>query len=340
MSSGQKSRSGNVLVHPRRDTSRGRPPTGAGHASSRDSGLLTTPTDADIRLLNVFRTIVRCRGFAPAQAELNSSQSTISTQIAALEAKLGVRLCERGRSGFMLTEEGESIYTATNELFAAIEDFRIKAAESRHCLAGELRLGIVDAIATNASCNISAAIAKFKERSSEVNIKLSVAPPTDLETAILDGRLHLAISFFPHRLPTLTYEPAFVEDQILHCGAKHPLFAEDDEQQLLDKLPSCDYVDRSYMEDPFAAQALAFQRDKCSALNMEAIAILILSGKFVGYLPTHYGHYWVARGEMRTLVPHVSVHRTEFHLIADRNHRLPKIARAFLQDFRSTRETF
>lgn len=50
----------------------------------------------DLRLLHIYVTIARCEGFSAAQAHLNMSQSAISSSMAALETRLGYRLCERG----------------------------------------------------------------------------------------------------------------------------------------------------------------------------------------------------------------------------------------------------
>jgi DNA-binding transcriptional LysR family regulator len=45
--------------------------------------------------------VVECGGFTPAQAELNISASALSTKMAALETRLGMRLCQR--DGFALS---------------------------------------------------------------------------------------------------------------------------------------------------------------------------------------------------------------------------------------------
>ena len=68
---------------------------------------LTTP---DLGLLRVFVTVVHSGGFSAARTELNVSQPTISMKISDLEARLGMRLCERGRAGFKLTAEGQLVY--------------------------------------------------------------------------------------------------------------------------------------------------------------------------------------------------------------------------------------
>ena len=65
----------------------------------------TTPigrlSKTDLHLLAVFMTVVENGGFAAAQVTLNVGQSTVSRHIGDLEKRLGMRLCQRGRVGFL-----------------------------------------------------------------------------------------------------------------------------------------------------------------------------------------------------------------------------------------------
>ncbi len=65
---------------------------------------------SDIHCLGVFRTIVEAGGVSTAATRMNLDVSTVSRQLKDLEIRLGMRLCERGRSGFALTTEGEAVY--------------------------------------------------------------------------------------------------------------------------------------------------------------------------------------------------------------------------------------
>ena len=56
-------------------------------------------SDADMRLLRVFKSVVDCGGMAAAELELNIGISTISKHVKDLETRLGLTLCHRGRSG-------------------------------------------------------------------------------------------------------------------------------------------------------------------------------------------------------------------------------------------------
>jgi len=60
----------------------------------------------DLHMLAVFMTVAECGGFAAAQVALNASQSTIGRQISDLERRFGMRICQRGRAGFRLTDKG------------------------------------------------------------------------------------------------------------------------------------------------------------------------------------------------------------------------------------------
>ncbi len=92
--------------------------------------------DVDLRLLRVFDVVVRCGGLSAAQAELNVGQSTISMQLAQLEVRLGARLCERGRGGFRLTEEGRAIHEASQRLLSAVDGFRLEADQLKKTFSG------------------------------------------------------------------------------------------------------------------------------------------------------------------------------------------------------------
>lgn len=66
------------------------------------------------------------------------SRSAISLHMSDLENRLGIRLCQRGRAGFALTDEGREILEYIEVLTAAIEDFRSKVNQMHNRLKGSL----------------------------------------------------------------------------------------------------------------------------------------------------------------------------------------------------------
>ncbi len=72
-----------------------------------------------------------------------------------LEKRLGMRLCQRGRAGFALTDEGREVYRATQTLLAALEVPREVNDLHQH-LRGELNIGIINNLVTLPQMRITA----------------------------------------------------------------------------------------------------------------------------------------------------------------------------------------
>ncbi|WP_162955898.1 LysR family transcriptional regulator, partial [Pseudomonas aeruginosa] len=169
--------------------------------------MLRNVTDLDLRLLRIFACVVKCGGFTAAQAELNMSQSNISMHIASLEKRLGYRLCERGKGGFRLTAKGRRVLEASRTMFDAIGLFRDQAQALSGRLVGELYLGLADNLATLPQARFGDALARFQRRDQDVQLNLFVNSPTELELAVIEGELDLAISYFSRSRPSLEYRP-------------------------------------------------------------------------------------------------------------------------------------
>ena len=101
-------------------------------------------SDYEIRLVRIFKTVVECGGFTAAETTLGISRSAISQHMSDLESRLGFSLCQRGRGGFSLTEEGKEIYQAGLTLLTALETFKSDVNALHHTIKGELNIGITD----------------------------------------------------------------------------------------------------------------------------------------------------------------------------------------------------
>ena len=75
--------------------------------------VLNQVSDFELRLLRVFKVVVESGGFSAAESALGITKSAISQHMSDLEKRLGLRLCQRGRSGFALTDEGAEVLLAT-----------------------------------------------------------------------------------------------------------------------------------------------------------------------------------------------------------------------------------
>jgi DNA-binding transcriptional LysR family regulator len=293
-------------------------------------------SDADFRLLRIFATVVESKGFAAAQAELNLSVSSISTYITALEQRLGVRLCSRGRAGFALTDKGSIIYREAQRLFGAADEFVANAGAARGRLTGTLNIGLVDCTVTDVNAPTTRALQRFNRRDHDVRIELSIGAPASLQRGVLEGRLHLAIACFPAEIAALPAEPLYNEVNGFFCGASHPLFTQ--RQVTLDDIRACRVVARSYWRRADLAR-LGIGREAAAVESMEAQAILILSGAYLGYLPEHYAALWTSLGRLRPLLPSQLSYVSPFSMIARRGISQLPVVRQFVEDLRASLPT-
>ncbi|WP_028223573.1 LysR family transcriptional regulator [Paraburkholderia oxyphila] len=295
--------------------------------------MLGSLTDLDLRLLRVFVAVVEAGGVSVAQTTLNVSQPTISAQLSTLETRLGYRLCERGRSGFRLTEKGERLYELATTLLAAAEEFALKARHLDRKLVGTLGIGLIGHTPISQNARISEAIASFKKRDEAVRFSISVKSPGELEEQLLNGEIQIAVGYFWHRVPTLEYTPLFVERQIAYCGRGHPLFGR------AGKLAPAEVADHEWVwrtyPTPEAQHSTTANKVSAQADNMEAVSLLILSGHHLGYLPQQFAAPHVRRGLLAALNPKELTYEVTFHMVTQKRSSHDPIVQAFLEDLRN-----
>ncbi len=261
------------------------------------------PLDAaDFRLLRVFVTVVERGGFTAAELPLGLSLSTISAQMKALEARLGLTLCTRGRAGFRLTEAGEAVHAEARQLIAASQGFSNRVAGLKDRLAGPVRIGMLDATITDPNSRMIEALGAYSAAAPESEIRLVTRPPDELLRDISDTALDVAVGSFPRIALGLTYVDLYAEAHSFYAGARHPLFSVPEADIGHEDLRRHRLIGRDYWG---ARDLKVFAGTRVGALvsQMESEALLILSGAFLGYLPNHYAAPWVERHQMRALAP-------------------------------------
>ncbi len=275
--------------------------------------------DVDLRLLRVFRNVVRHGGFAAAQDDLGLTASTISNHMTALEQRLGVRLCRRGRGGFRLTEQGKTVHAAMLDLFGSIETFHSAVGAARQTISGVVEFGAVDAIHTNSELPVSQAIGDFRKTAPGARINLHVASPQELFQGLMTGRFHVILT--PTHSPATTVEShrIFREFQELYCGAGHPLFDIDEDRITPDLVSRYPFVGRSYESHP-DPEGLEIQWQS-EVAYMESALLMIFSGEFLGFLPDHFAAAHVRERKLRALSGLKAGFHDDFYITVHKSHR-------------------
>jgi len=284
--------------------------------NKRRAGLSGRLADTDIRLLRIYRTVVESGGFSSAEIELNISRAAISIAISDLEQRLSLRLCQRGRGGFSLTEQGDEVYQATLQLFSALEDFRTQVNGIHQQLKGELNIGITDNLVTMPRMKVTKALASLKQAGPEVRVNIRMIPPSDVEKGVLGGVLHTGVVPVLKERPGLEYSVLYKEESHLYCSNKHPLFNKPSSELTVDLLEEVEAVVPAYAQSDSIKAMYQKMNGTATATDREGIAFLILTGHYIGYLPTHFAERWLLQDQLKALLPDKAKYQTSIAAIS------------------------
>lgn len=284
---------------------------------------------SDLHLLYVFSTVVEARGFSSAQIELNVSQSTISRQISDLELRLGMKLCQRGRSGFRVTEKGDLVYRAAQQLFASVRQFSETVDGSHEKLDGSLSLAVIDNWVFNQNSAFAKALTRFIDKAPNVTLELFSLAPDDIELAVQDRRVALGLGVFHKHRPGLDYQTIGFEKMGLYCGQGHPLFGERDAKKTADLLQKALYAKRAYLKEREVAPISQKLQTNANAHQIEGVAHLILTGKYIGFLPEHFADVWVRDRKLQSVGDGKFDQSSEIKLVKRRDTDLNLVGRTF-----------
>lgn len=288
-------------------------------------------SNIDLRILRIFKTVVDCSGFSAAEVELNISRPAISIAISDLEKRLNLTLCLRGRTGFALTEEGAVVYQSVIELLSALETFRTQVNGINDELRGELNIGITDNLVTIEHMKLTNALMKLKDLGPEVRINIRMMPPEQIEVDVIDGRLHVGVIPELRVLPSLNYRKLYQEESLLYCSNDHPYFDLNDKQLTNAMISKSDAVVLSYQQTVDIKRSLQKLNNKASATDREGIAFLIFTGRYIGYLPTHFAKQWVTEHKIRAIKPAKFRFTSHYSAVIKKSTRSNIILDAFLE---------
>lgn len=119
--------------------------------------------------LRIFHAVAAAGSFTHAGEALNLSQSAVSRQIGTLEDSLGVSLFHRHARGLILTEEGELLYSAAQEIFGKLAMIEGQLADSRQLAEGPLRITMAQFIG---SCWLAPRLHTFRKNHPGVHLTM------------------------------------------------------------------------------------------------------------------------------------------------------------------------
>lgn len=165
-----------------------------------------------LRQLRYFEALA-CHGhFGKAASACALAQSSLSVQIAGLEAVLGSKLFERSTRHARLTRFGESLLPRVRDILRSVDELGDFARISRDHFTGSLHIGVIPTIAPYF---LPMLIGRLGETYPGLNIRVRETLTSRLIPELVEGKIDVAIVALPISEPSFTEIPLFTEEFVL-----------------------------------------------------------------------------------------------------------------------------
>ena len=289
----------------------------------------------NVHQLKIFHTVARSGSFSRAAAELLISQPSVSIQVGDLERQFGTDLFEQVGKHVRLTESGRVLDDYAARILALIDETRVAMDEVKGLRRGRLLLG---ATPTPGTYLLPALLGRFKEQYPSIEISLRLADTRRIQEMLLQRQLDLGLVGGSVSFPDLEAAVLLNDELVLVVAPSHPFAT----------LPSVRVADLA--GEPFilrergsgnreaADEALhragvhvtpVFEVEGAEMVKQAVAANLGLS-----ILSRCAVELEVAAGRLRIVpIEGVRIERA-ISLLSRRDHRLPRVAQAFLEMIR------
>lgn len=174
-----------------------------------------------LRQMRFLIALADTANFSRAAEQCNVTQSTLSTGLKEMEARLGVKVAERTTHSVLMTPEGTELADRARDILSRVGDFEDFAKAVSQTGAIRLRLG---AIPTVGPYLLPRALPRIRAALPGVNIYLREELTDSLIAGLIDGRLDLILIALPHHLPPqIQTEVLFEDGYSLATPREHPL---------------------------------------------------------------------------------------------------------------------
>jgi LysR family hydrogen peroxide-inducible transcriptional activator len=159
--------------------------------------------------------------FSRAAELCHVTQSTLSTGLKEMEARLGVQVAERSTHSVLMTQVGRDLAERARDILARTGDFEARARTEAEAGVTTLRFG---AIPTIGPFLLPRALPMIRAAHPQLQVYLREELTEPLVAGLMDGRLDLILVALPHDLPPqVVTHPLFEDGYCLATPRSHPL---------------------------------------------------------------------------------------------------------------------
>ena len=255
--------------------------------------------------IKVFYSTAIHRSFTKAAEELLISQPAVTKNIKELETELGVRLFVRDGGKVLLTEAGEIVLDYAENILKTDRKLQFDLSLYKKKYEGQLNLG---ASTTIGQYLLPSVLAQFHSKYPDVQLSLINDNTRNIEKALTDNRIELAVVEGSSKNSKLKYVP-LLKDEIVAVVHSSQALASNDEITL-EELKSIPLVLRETGSGSLDIISEALKRNKISLhdLNIvmhlgstESIKSFLSASDTIGLMSINAVNRELSRGEFKVI---------------------------------------
>ncbi len=286
--------------------------------------------------LRTFVTVARVKSFSRAADALNLTQPAVSTQIALLEKEYRVVLFHRTTKGIGLTQAGEILLAAANEILRVVEAMRQSFDALQGLRRGKVNLGASLIVGIYVLPRI---LGQFKLKHPEIEINLQVEHAPKIVEQLVANNIELGFigEGNPIKHPHIATTP-FLNDEFLVIMSKNHPWSK------LKAIPAADLATQPFIAShKESATRQAIERQFAAAgvrlnvvmemENIEMIKKAVEANLGISIMSRFAIQQEIETGRLNALRIAKTPLQRQLYLVWRKDRRLSKAAEAFLSFF-------
>jgi len=175
---------------------------------------------SSLNSLMTFHKVAKHKSFSKAAEELYISQPAVTKHIKNLELKMGMKLIQRGRGGFALTDAGKALYKHTQKISSHLMEIEDVLGSLQKDHRGLLKIGTTESYS---KCLMPKLLSGFQTSFPAIKISLDVGNSEEIEKSLSTYRNDLAVVGLTRVSPKFESIPFLREELVLIVSPDHSL---------------------------------------------------------------------------------------------------------------------
>ncbi len=282
----------------------------------------------DYHKLKIFKTVADTRSFSKAAELLFLSQPTVTLQIKKIENYLGITLFKREKKGVVLTEEGKLLYQYASKILDDYSLLEEGLSNLRENLQRNLRIGASTTIGDFLLPDI---LPDFIKNKGDIKVNLFVGNSKEIEEGILSKTFYIGL--IEDEVHSNKYEKfEFFSDEIILIASKNTNISDVIEPENLKKYKFVFREQgsgtRNIIEKKLEKKGVRIKAD-IEISSSKAIARFVANSDYLSFVSRLVVKNLLGIHLKEVKIKGIKFTR-KFYCITQKNIRLPKIDREFI----------